>query len=85
MRKVGIKNRALFDADLGTDVVCWHDMEQVCGNDCAAFAEVVMARPDHTQEPVAVCIATPQMMPIGSLGAPSGLVTPPPRPLVGVR
>lgn len=69
MRRVRITKdaqRRVIDDGANSGVSCW-SYDQCCNAACAAFAEVMMVKPDRTQDLVAICAAIPQQIPIGVL------------------
>lgn len=80
MRRIIIEDGKLIDGDDRTPVACWHN-NLVCATNCAAFAKVGAQTPQGV-ETMAVCAAVPQQIPIGTFGAPSGLVVPSVRPVM---
>jgi hypothetical protein len=86
MRKILIEGNTLLDAEDRTTIDCWRSAADregcACTTRCAAFSKAMIQIQAGQQELVAVCGMVPQVMPIGSLGAPSGLVVPAARPVI---
>jgi hypothetical protein len=67
MRKIIIREDNLVrDDGTNDEVSCWCK-DDYCTTDCAAFAKMIVMKPDRTQDLVGICAAIPQQIPIGVL------------------